>query len=183
MKILDFGLGRLIDEHRSGTRLTREGEILGTVSYISPEQASDAREADGRSDIYSLGCTFFFLLSGFPPFRGTNPLAVLNQHKAEPPPPLGALRPDVPAEIAGLVERMLAKDPGARPQTPEEILSALAGREPAGDRRNGSPGDHPPAGGGAARRRSGLIPILLSPAALLPLLTLLACLIWLLYRR
>ena len=87
VKILDFGLGRLVDEHRSGARLTQEGEILGTIHYLSPEQVADSREADIRSDIYSLGCVFFFLLSGFPPFRGKNPLEVLNKHQQEPRPP------------------------------------------------------------------------------------------------
>ena len=121
MKILDFGLGRLVDEQRSGTRLTKEGEILGTVDYLSPEQASDSREADIRSDIYSLGCVFFFLLTGFPPFRGKNPVEVLNMHKEEAAPPVrSVLRPDISPEIAGLVDRMLAKAPSGRPQSPQK---------------------------------------------------------------
>ena len=161
VKILDFGLGRLVNEHRTGTRLTREGDILGTVDYLSPEQAVDSREADIRSDIYSLGCVLFFLLSGFPPFRGRNPLEVLNKHLEEPPPSLRGLRPDVPPEIAALVDRMLAKDPAGRPQSPAEIVAALRPVEPAALR---------------------FMPILLSPAVVLPAVTLLGCLLWLLRR-
>ncbi len=174
VKILDFGLGRLVDEHRTGTRLTREGEILGTIHYLSPEQVADSREADIRSDIYSLGCVLFFLLSGFPPFRGKNPLEVLNKHQQEPPTSLRALRPDVPPEIAALVDRMLAKDPAARPHLPAEIVAALKPYEGrptnqgiwwAGDRKLSGP-------------TLRLLPILLSPAVMLPALTLLACLLW-----
>jgi serine/threonine protein kinase len=161
VKILDFGLGRLVDEHRTGARLTQEGEILGTIHYLSPEQVADSREADIRSDIYSLGCVWFFLLSGFPPFRGTNPLEVLNKHQQEPPPSLRALRPDVPPEVAALVDRMLAKDPAARPQSPTEIVAALKPVEPSASR---------------------FMPIFLSPAVVLPALTLLVCLFWLLRR-
>ena len=182
VKILDFGLGRLVDEHRSGTRLTREGDILGTVSYISPEQASDSREADSRSDIYSLGCTFFFLLSGFPPFRGKNPVEVLKKHKEEAPPSIRMLRPDVPSEIAGLVDRMLAKDPSSRPQSSGEIVSALTLDEPIANSEKGPLENHSLGIAWLDRWSSELIPILLSPAVLLPALTLLAYLLWRLWR-
>ena len=183
VKILDFGLGRLVDEHRSGTRLTLEGEILGTVNYLSPEQASDSREADIRSDIYSLGCTFFFLLSGFPPFRGKNPVEVLNKHKDEAPPLIRTLRPEVPPEITGLVDRMLAKDPSGRPQSPRDIVSALTPGKPAASSGKYPLERHSSGIERGTRSSSRLIPILLSPAVVLPLLTLLACLIWLLWGR
>ena len=180
VKILDFGLGRLVDEHRSGTRLTLEGEILGTVNYLSPEQASDSREADIRSDIYSLGCTFFFLLSGFPPFRGKNLLEVLDKHRADAPPSLRALRREVPPEIVGLLDRMLAKEPAGRPQSPKEIVSALTPDKPAASSETGPVKKHLPEIKRGDRSFSRLLPILLSPAVDLPLLTLLACLVWLL---
>ena len=182
VKILDFGLGRLADEHRSGTRLTKEGEILGTVSYISPEQATDSREADSRSNVYSLGCTFFFLLSGFPPFRGKNPVAVLNKHREEAPPSIRTLRGDVPAEIAGLVDRMLAKNPGERPQSPGEIVSALTPDGPAASAEKGPSGNRSPGTERPDRWPAGLLPILLSPAVVLPVLTLIVYLILLLWR-
>jgi len=178
VKILDFGLGRLVDEHRTGSRLTQEGEILGTVDYLSPEQAADSREADIRSDIYGLGCVFFFLLSGFPPFRGKNLLEVLNKHQEEIPPSLPALRPDIPPEIAGLVDRMLAKDPAARPQSPNEIVSALKPLEPAQIQENGRFTERCPGVKWFDPFLAGLIPILLSPAVVLPAFALLACLLW-----
>jgi serine/threonine-protein kinase len=182
VKILDFGLGRLVDEHRTGSRLTREGDILGTVHYLSPEQAADSRQADIRSDIYSLGCVFFYLLSGFPPFSGRNPLEVLRKHKEEAPPSLRELRPDVPPEVAGLVERMLAKDPAGRPQSPAEVMAALTPDEPAASAEKGALATSCPGVVRPDRLPAGLIPILLSPAVVLPALTLLACLLWLLRR-
>ena len=117
---------------RSGTRLTKEGDILGTLGYLSPEQAANARETDIRSDIYSLGCTFFFLLTGRPPFCSHNAVELLNMHLKQTPVPIRWLRPDVPAEVAALQDRMLAKEPSQRPQSPQEVAEALAiGRSPS----------------------------------------------------
>ena len=181
VKILDFGLGRLVDEQRSGTRLTKEGEILGTLGYLSPEQAANSREADARSDIYSLGCTFFFLLTGFPPFRGRNAVELLNKHLNETPPAIQTLRPDVPADIAALLDRMLAKEPSARPQSLQEVAVALtAGVTPSGG--NPQAKAWTPMGWGAAdkRRPSALLRVAFSPAVVLPVVTLLMSLIWLL---
>ncbi len=162
LKIVDFGLGRLADEQRSGSRLTREGDVIGTANYIAPEQISDSRSVDGRADIYGLGCVFFFLLTGSPPFRGASTLEVLRKHQQEPPPPVEAVRPGVPPEVAALVRRMLAKDPNQRPK-PGEIVTALGPDE-------------------GIQPRAAIVPILLSPAVLLPALTLLGCLWWLLSR-
>ncbi len=85
IKIVDFGLGRLVDEQRTGSRLTRDDEILGTLDYISPEQAANSRDADIRSDTYSLGCTFYFLLTGAPPFTGKNAVELLKKHESRAP--------------------------------------------------------------------------------------------------
>jgi serine/threonine protein kinase len=183
IKILDFGLGRLVDEQRSGTRLTKEGEILGTLGYLSPEQAANSRQTDIRCDIYSLGCTFFFLLTGFPPFRGRNAVELLNKHLNETPPPIRSLRPDVPADIATLLDRMLAKDPARRPQSPRDVAAALVvGVPPLGG--SGPAKAETPMGAaevaGYRRIRSALLSDAFSPAIVLPLLTLLICLIWLL---
>lgn len=165
LKIVDFGLGRLADEQRSGSRLTREGDVIGTANYIAPEQIADARSADARADIYSLGCVFFFLLTGAPPFRGASTLEVLRKHQQEPPPPVEAVRADVPPDVAVLVRRMLAKDPNQRPQSAGEVVAALATEE-----------------GPSQTPRVAIVTMLLSPAVLLPVLTLLGCLCWLLSR-
>jgi serine/threonine protein kinase len=125
VKILDFGLARLRSERRTSNELTRDNAMMGTPEYIAPEQAQDSKKADIRADIYSLGCTLFFLLTGRPPFRGSDWLAVVMAHLKDAPPPLENWRADVPPELADLVTRMLAKDPAARLQTPKEVAEAL----------------------------------------------------------
>jgi WD40 repeat protein/serine/threonine protein kinase len=105
--------------------LTRLGIVMGSPDYIAPEQVADAHGADVRADIYSLGCTLYFLLAGRPPFQGSV-AQKLRAHKAEPPPPLRGLRPDLPPELVAVVGRMLAKDPARRFQTPAEAAQALA---------------------------------------------------------
>ncbi|MEO1618376.1 MAG: protein kinase, partial [Planctomycetota bacterium] len=132
LKILDFGLASLAPEaipasDAVATRsdLTAAGAIMGTPDFISPEQASDARQADIRSDIYSLGATLYFLLAGQPPFAGGSLTQKLESHAQEEPEPLESLRADVPLELAAVVTKMTAKDPGARFQTPAEVAEAL----------------------------------------------------------
>jgi serine/threonine protein kinase len=175
LKVVDFGLGRLVDEQRSGSRLTREGEILGTVNYMAPEQAADSRSADTRSDVYSLGCVLFFLLAGFPPFRGRSPLEVLTKHAQEAPPSLAALRPEIPAEIAALVARMLAKSPLERPQSLAEIVPELVSTTA----KSGA-SKAPLVGDGLLNRLpTELIAAFRSPAVVLPVLTALGCILWL----
>ena len=126
VKILDFGLGRLVDEERTHGRLTAHEDILGTPHFIAPEQIRDSRSADIRSDIYSLGCTFYYLLAGEAPFRGSNPLELLDKHATESPPSIRSLRHDVSVEVDALIRSMLAKEPRDRPQSPAEIVAALA---------------------------------------------------------
>lgn len=171
IKIVDFGLGRLVDEQRSGSRLTRDGEILGTLDYISPEQAADSRNADVRSDIYSLGCTFYFLLAGAPPFQSKNAVGLLQKHEIERPAPIRALRDDIPDDVAELLERMMQKDPALRPQSPQEILEALACLQTAGHDRPDN-----------RFNASAVFRKLAMPAVWLPVLTCLICLMWLLVR-
>jgi serine/threonine protein kinase len=125
VKILDFGLAKMQSELHTDPGLTTTGAFLGTVDFMSPEQADDPRVADIRSDIYSLGCTFHYLLSGGPPFQGSM-LEVLDAHQSMDAPLVNALRPDVPDELARLVAGMMAKDPAQRPQTPDEVAFALA---------------------------------------------------------
>jgi len=124
VKILDFGLAKLQSELATDPGLTFTGALLGSVDYMSPEQADDPRLADIRADIYSLGCTFYYLLSGRPPFQGA-PHDVLMAHHSLEAVFLNERRPEVPAELAVLVARMMAKDPAQRFQTPGEVARVL----------------------------------------------------------
>jgi len=93
---------------------------------MAPEEALDPRRADIRADIYSLGCTLYRFLSGCVPFPDGTPLHKVRCHLKRMPEPLPQLRPDIPKELAGIVERMMAKDAAHRPQTPQEVAQALA---------------------------------------------------------
>jgi serine/threonine protein kinase len=128
VKILDMGLARLrqtTDTPVSSPELTREGRWMGTVDYIAPEQWMDARTVDIRADLYSLGCTFYYLLTAKVPFPDGNPLEKMLKHYAEEPVPLEQLRPDVLPQVAEIVRRLMAKQSGQRYQTPTELLEAL----------------------------------------------------------
>ena len=130
VKILDFGLAKLARERQggglTGGGLTRDNSLMGTPDYIAPEQATDAHKADIRADVYSLGCTAYFLLTGRPPFpEGTDVQKIL-AHLDRQPTPLRDLRPDVPPGLEAIVARMMAKDPNQRYSTPAELLQALA---------------------------------------------------------
>ena len=125
-KLVDMGLARFYEVGTSEVELTNTGVTLGTFDYISPEQALDPRAADARSDIYSLGCTLFFMLVGHPPFSQGTAAQKLLQHQGDRPPELLALRPDIPEAVDKLVQRMLAKRPEDRPSSPVELVAALA---------------------------------------------------------
>jgi eukaryotic-like serine/threonine-protein kinase len=133
IKVSDFGLARLSQPNSShaanapapGTILTRENTVMGTPDYLSPEQSRDLHKTDIRSDLYSLGCMFYFLLTGQVPFPGSNPLDKLIRHATEKPRPIGAFRADVPVEVITLVDRLMAKKPEDRPQTPADLVKAL----------------------------------------------------------
>ena len=135
VKILDFGLASLSSETIAASSdislstdasLTKVGRVMGSPDFISPEQATDARQADIRSDIYSLGATLYYLLCGQPPFSNGGVAQRLKDHVETAPVPVNQLRHDVPQELADVVSRMLAKDPAQRYATPEEVESALA---------------------------------------------------------
>jgi serine/threonine-protein kinase len=130
IKVLDMGLARLLqppEEGEAGTgELTHEGVIIGTLDYIAPEQARNAHGVDIRGDLYSLGCTLYFLLAGRAPFPGRNTTEKLLRHQMEPPRPLSQFRADVPPAMAGIVARLMAKRPEDRFQTPAELALALA---------------------------------------------------------
>ncbi len=142
VKILDLGLARAVHEpdpvpnedhstsdHLSSAELTRDGLILGTADYMAPEQALAGSDANEQSDIYSLGCTFYFLLSGRAPFRDevkSSTLETLIRHQRDPLQPLNEIRDDVPAEVEAVVLQMMAKQPSDRFATMSEVATALA---------------------------------------------------------
>ena len=130
-KLVDMGLARLHHMETNSADLTASGVTLGTFDYISPEQARDPRNADVRSDLYSLGCTLYFMLTGMPPFPGGTVLQKLLSHSSDKPAELRSFRNDLEDELLEIVDRMLAKQPADRYQTPAELivdLSALAGK-------------------------------------------------------
>ncbi len=125
VKVLDFGLAKVTSEGQTDSNLTREGQMLGTPDYIAPEQIRNAQSADIRADIYSLGCTFYYLLTGGPPFRGDHLWDVYQAHFSMDASPLNLVRPEVPAELAAVAAKMMAKEPARRFQTPGEVARAL----------------------------------------------------------
>jgi serine/threonine protein kinase len=118
VKVLDFGLAKLTREKEEEPGLTGTGQMLGTPDYIAPEQTLDATHADIRADIYSLGCTLYFLLTGNPPFKGRSLYEVLQAHQALEARPLNLARPEVPEELAAVVRKMMAKDPPGASRRP-----------------------------------------------------------------
>ncbi len=125
VKILDFGLAKATREAPVDGGLTHANQMLGSPDFIAPEQSVDAQKADIRADLYSLGCTLYYLLTGGPPFHGTSLYDILQAHHSMDAKPLNFARPEVPVELAALVAKMMAKEPARRPQEPEEVARAL----------------------------------------------------------
>jgi len=124
-RLVDMGLARL--HQMTGDRdLTVSGMTLGTFDYISPEQARDPRLADVRSDLYSLGCTAYFMLIGRPPFAEGTMVQKLLQHQQQQATPVDRIRQDVPRQLAQVIGRLMEKDPADRYQHPSELVAALA---------------------------------------------------------
>lgn len=124
-KLIDMGLARMRKLSTSASDLTASGVTLGTFDYISPEQARDPRIADIRSDIYSLGCTLFHMLTGRPPFPEGTVLQKLLQHQEMEPPDVRDLRPELPEEVSRVVRKMMAKEPHRRYQDSSKLTEAL----------------------------------------------------------
>jgi serine/threonine protein kinase/Leucine-rich repeat (LRR) protein len=129
VKVADLGLARVraSEDGNSNTPLTEQGLLLGTCDYLAPEQAADAHGVDIRADLYSLGCTLYFLISGRVPFPGKSIPIKLILHRDAEPVPLEQLRADVPPEVAAVVRKLMAKGPKDRFQTPAELATVLAG--------------------------------------------------------
>jgi len=125
VKILGLGLARLPD---ASAELSQEnaGSLLGTIDFMAPEQALDANDADQRADIYSLGCTFYCLLTGQAMYGGDSKMKRIAAHRSEPIPSLRAVRSDVPEELDAVFQKMVAKDRQDRYQSMSEVLAAIA---------------------------------------------------------
>jgi serine/threonine protein kinase len=155
LKILDLGLARLteaVEQPNGEAPLTHHGAFMGTPDFMAPEQANDARAADFRSDLYSLGCTFYFVLTGQTPFAAATPLAKLMQHQLNDPPPLEGLRPDIAPAVSALIRRLMAKRPIDRFGSAAELAEAIA-RIQAGHPPEPASTLHPP----RPVRRGGLV--------------------------
>jgi serine/threonine protein kinase len=126
VKILDMGLARFFNDDEDALTKKYDENILGTADYLAPEQAIDSHTVDIRADVYGLGGTFFYLLTGQPPFPEGTVAQKLLWHQTREPVELRNLRPEVPAELAAVVEKMMAKDVADRYQTPAEVMAALA---------------------------------------------------------
>jgi serine/threonine protein kinase len=131
IKILDWGLADMrlpaaTGKQEAANTLMRE-ETIGTADYLAPEQAVDATKVDIRADIYSLGCSFYYLLAGQPPFAGGSLLAKLLKHREAPPPSIQEKRPEAPAALSAVLNKMMAKKAEDRYRTPASVAAALAG--------------------------------------------------------
>jgi tRNA A-37 threonylcarbamoyl transferase component Bud32 len=125
LKILDLGLARMTSEGAGGSTVTQEGVVLGTLEYMAPEQAQGARTVDIRGDLYSLGCTFYFLLTGQVPFPGGTMREKLARLVGDEPVRLTQRRPDVPPAVAAIVRKLMAKDPKQRYPEPATLADEL----------------------------------------------------------
>ncbi len=128
VKILDMGLALLANAKTKSEDLTSIGQVMGTLDYLAPEQASDSHSVDVRADIYSLGATLYRLLSGFAPYSGhrfDSPLKKLHAIANEEISPVSSHRANIPPDLAALIDRMLSRDPSKRPKTPREVATAI----------------------------------------------------------
>jgi len=136
VKLLDLGLARLHSEPTTEEETTGTGQVMGTADYMAPEQTASGRTVDIRADIYSLGCTLYKLLCGQAPFSGPEYPTALDKmmaHRQGAVPSIRHLRPEIPAGLAAVLDRMLAKDPEARFATPAEVAEALVPWCPGAD--------------------------------------------------
>jgi serine/threonine protein kinase len=128
VKVLDLGLALLQCSPTEGEEMTTTGQVVGTLDYMAPEQVSDTHTVDIRADIYSLGCTMFYLLVGHPPFAGPayrHPIQKMQAHSRAAVPSLREFRPELPTGVAAILNRLLAKEPSDRFATPAEVANAL----------------------------------------------------------
>ena len=157
--VADFGIARAIASAGEDP-LTSSGLAVGTPEYMSPEQGTGAREVDGRSDLYALGCTLYEMLGGDPPFTGRTPQSIIARHRHDPPPSLRVVRPTVAPALQVVVETALAKVPADRYATAADMAQALE-----------AAASTPAALTPAALTPAAWTPAALTPAALTPAAT------------
>jgi serine/threonine-protein kinase len=160
--VADFGVARAVSE--VAEKLTATGMIVGTPTYMSPEQASGDKAIDGRSDIFALGCVVYEMLAGEPPFKGPNPQATLMRRFMGPPRPLRPMV-QIPEHVESAIVRALAKDPAERYATAAEFAEALAGREPAKPAAPAAPAPAAAAAAQAGKRGCAAVLLLAAGAA------------------
>ncbi len=125
VKILDLGLARFIDEQKASLTVAFDENVLGTADYLAPEQALDSHRVNARANIYGLGCSLYFLLTGHPPFVGGTLAQRLMMHQKQPPPSILLDRPDAPADLVEICMKMIAKKPGDRYQSAGDVAREL----------------------------------------------------------
>ncbi|QGJ71220.1 Serine/threonine-protein kinase PrkC [Planctomycetales bacterium 10988] len=125
LKILDMGLVRVLNHEDRSITLAHEDSLLGTLDYLAPEQAIDSHNVDHRADIYALGCTLYFMLTGEAPFGRGTVAQILMRHQSQAPESILTYRPDAPQELVNLCREMMAKRPEDRVQTMLEVIEAI----------------------------------------------------------
>jgi serine/threonine protein kinase len=130
IKVLDMGLARIDDvlndtETAPAEALIQDGKVMGTVDYVPPERSTHPEAVDHRADIYSLGCTLYYLLTGRPPYGGNTILKRIEAHRLKPTPSLHKMRDDVPESLEAAYQRMMAKDPNDRHPSMAEVITHL----------------------------------------------------------
>lgn len=126
VKLLDMGLARFFnDADEESLTVAHDEKVLGTADYLAPEQALDSHSVDARADIYSLGCTFYFLLTGHPPFTEGTLAQRLMSHQTKQPPPVTDDRPDMPQDLEAILTKMMAKKREDRYQKAADVAEAL----------------------------------------------------------
>ena len=168
LKILDMGLARFSDETQCSLTMAYDQKMIGTIDYLSPEQALDSHKVDARVDIYSLGCTLYFMLTGDAPFpQGTVPQRLM-QHQSAEPTDIRATRPDAPEELIAICRKMMAKAAADRYQSADEVSRALCEWLGEGEPKSGGSGAHPkmpPPSGPSLNEDLTLAPLDDEPAA------------------